>query len=280
MKGIRIEKYKNEINQINEIIAKYPDIEQVSILHEILDDTPFKTENYTKYNHDEYYIKHNKSNIIKDCTKFYQLYSNLQQNKDEDNLIELISERNSERDYTNNMITFEDFSMIIHYSMGIKNIGRGVYNQKEFPFRYCNSQGGLNHLDLYLIINNIEKIEQGLYYYDFLENKIWQMDRGNMRGIIGEINFQNEFSIYGNFLAIITSDLSRVAPKYFKRSYRMAHVDAGIVGAYLQLLSEKYKIKSCIIAGYLEHNLEKLLNLTENDYPIVTISFGQKGELV
>lgn len=276
MNGIRIDKYQEDINSVRNIIAKYPDIEQVAILHELIDDTPFKTKNYMKYIHDEYYIKHNKSDIINNCSKFYEL--DIDSNEEVSRgVIELIKDRYSVRDYKNMPIKFKEFSQIVHYSMGLKCFGRGAYDQREFPFKYCNSQGGLNHLDLYLIVNNVEGVEQGLYYYDFIENKIWQMDNGNMRSIIGEINFQNEFSTYSNFLAIIVSDLSRVVPKYYKRAYRMAHVDAGIVSAYLQLTAEKNDISSCIVAGYLEHRVEDLLNLTEDDYPILTMSFGYKG---
>lgn len=278
MEGIRIEKYKKNIDSVKEIIAKYPDIEQIAILHELIDDTPYKTKNYMKYIHDEYYIRHNKNEIINNSNKFYLL--DVKEDKNCKGIIDLIENRYSGRDYKNIPVKFDEFSQIIHYSMGLKYIGRGAYDQREFQFKYCNSQGGLNHLDLYIVINNVEGVEQGLYYYDFIGNKIHQIDKGNMRSLIGEINFQNEFSIYSSFTAIIVTDLSRVAHKYYKRSYRMAHVDAGILASYLQLISENNGISSCIIAGYLEHKLEKLLDLSESDYPILTMSFGYKGEEV
>lgn len=64
MEGIRLNQYEKEINNINEQIATLPDVEQLAILHEIIDDTPFKTQNYNKYVHEEYYICHNKPKII------------------------------------------------------------------------------------------------------------------------------------------------------------------------------------------------------------------------
>lgn len=278
MEGIRIKKYKDDIDSVKNIIAKYSDIEQVAILHELIDDTPYKTKNYMKYIHDEYYIKHNKSDIIEKSKKYYQL--DLEDNEVSNGIIGLIKDRYSIRDYKNIPIKFKEFSQILHYSMGLKCIGRGAYDQREFPFKYCNSQGGLNHLDLYLIVNNVEGVEQGLYYYDFIKDRIYQVDKGNMRSLIGEVNFQNEFSTYSSFLAIIVTDLSRVVPKYYKRAYRMAHVDAGILAGYLQLVAENNNVNSCVIAGYLEHKLEDILNLSENDYPVLTMSFGYRGGLV
>ena len=48
----------------------------------------------------------------------------------------------------------------------------------------------------------------------------------------------------------------------------------------MQLIAENNKVSSCVIAGYLEHNIENLLNLMEDEYPIITISFGYKAGTV
>ena len=272
MDGLRLNRYSNVIESTGKQIGSLSDMEQVAVLHELIDDTPYKTENYNKYVHDEYYISHNKSEIIKKAKKRFPL--TIKKEISDCDLIELVSNRKSLRDYANCSITFEQLSTIVHYSLGIKSVERGAYGQRNFPFRFCNSAGGLNHLDLYLLINNVDGIESGVYYYDFIDDSLIQMDYGNMRSIIGNINYQNEFSVYSNFLAVVVSDLSRIAPKYCKRAYRMAHVDGGIVTAYLQMLGESVGVSSCVIAGFLEHELEKLLKLTESDYPIDTISFG------
>lgn len=276
MDGIRVNKYSEDIQVIKENIAKYSDIDQVAILHEVIDDTPYKTKSYMKYINDEYYIKHNKEESINNCEKFYEL--EMEGINDTSNgIVDLIKNRHSIRDYKNKHVSFKIFSQILYYSMGVKFIGRGAYDQRDYPFKYSNNQGGLNYLDLYIIVNNVENIEPGLYYYDFIGNRICQLDRGNMRTLIGDINFQNEFTVYSNFMGIVVADLSRVVPKYYKRAYRFSHVDSGILTAYLQLLSENNGISSCIVAGFLEHKVEELLNLTEHDYPIATISFGYKG---
>ena len=275
MEGIRLNQYEKEINNINEQIAILPDVEQLAILHEIIDDTPFKTQNYNKYAHEEYYICHNKPKIIESekkrvLLKPYKTMSDC-------DLAKLISGRDSVRDYANKEVTFEQFSTLLHYSFGVKRIARGAYDQREYPFRYCNSAGGLNHLDLYVFVNNVRGLESGIYYYDFINDDLIQMEYGNMRSIIGRLNFQNEFSIYSNFVVAIVSDLSRIVPKYYKRAYRMVHVDAGIALSYLQIIGEYVGVSSCIVAGFLENELERLLCLSRDDYPIATMAFGIKS---
>ncbi|WP_175637888.1 SagB family peptide dehydrogenase [Metabacillus schmidteae] len=279
MEGTRIKEIPDKLQQIKEQLLDVTDMDQVKVAHEIIDDTPYKTKNYMKYMHDEYYIQHNKEHIIKQSHKKIPLKVNSErfQNK---MVSHLISNRHSLRDYENKKVDFETFSNIIHYSFGVKNYGLGAYNQKKYPFKYTNSQGGLNYLDLYIVVNNVEGLEQGLYYYDFINDELCLMDIGNMRPLINEINFQNEFTVYSNFICFIVADMERVVPKYYKRAYRFSHVDTGILAAYLQLIAEYHDLGSCSVAGYLEHKLEELLDLSSNDYPILSICFGYKPEEV
>lgn len=277
MRGLRINKYLNEITKIREELQEHDDLNQVAILHELIDDTPYKTQDYYQYVHNEHYIVHNKKELIDNYIEHYELRpSEIGEIAD---LYSIIRNRNSVRDYLNKKMTFEEFSNIIYYSFGVKSVSRGAYDQRAYPFKFVNSQGGLNYLDLFLFINTIEGVEQGMYYYDFISNRICQIDYGNFRNTINEIHFQNEFAVYGNFIVVLVADLTRAVPKYYKRAYRMAHVDTGIVLSYMQIISEYQGISSCVIAGYLEHVLEEALNLNDHDYPIATMSFGYKSLL-
>lgn len=275
MEGIRINKYEDQIKEISNKIAHLPDIKQVAIIHEIIDDTPYKTKEYNKYFHDEYYISHNKEKIVNSNAKRIKLkpYDDMS----DCDLKKIITDRYSIRDYKNEEVSFEQFSTILHYSFGKKRTARGAYDQREFPFKFINSAGGLNHLDLYVFVNKVTGIESGIYYYDFINDELIQIEHGNMRLIVKYVNYQNEFTVYSNFVVTIVSDLSRIVPKYYKRAYRMVHMDAGIATAYMQIIGEYLGISSCVVAGFLEHELEKLLSLTENDYPISTMSFGIKN---
>lgn len=279
MEGTRINSHSEKIQQVKENLLDLTDMDQVQVIHEIIDDTPYKTKNYMKYLHDEYYIQHNKPEAINQSIAQYELDADRSYKPYKD-LLSTVSERHSLRDFENKSIDFKTFSNIIYYSFGVKFYGLGAYNQKKYPFKYTNSQGGLNYLDLYIVVNQVDSLEQGLYYYDFMNNTLCLLDRGNMRPILNEINFQNEFSVYSNFVCFLVADMHRVVPKYYKRAYRFAHVDTGIVAAYLQLIAESYHVSSCAVAGFLEHKVEDLLGLNGEEFPTLSICFGCKPEEV
>ncbi|MFA9555703.1 SagB family peptide dehydrogenase [Evansella sp. AB-rgal1] len=276
MEGTRIKEIPEHIQGMKEMMLEKSDIDQIKVVHEIIDDTPYKTKNYMKYMHDEYHIVHNKKQIIDNCIRKYKLRVNKEKLHKQD-IFDVIENRHSLRDFDNRTVDFETFSNIIHFSFGVKYFGVGPYDQKQFPFKYTNSQGGLNYLDLFIFINNVEGVEKGLYYFDFIEDELCLVDHGNMRILINDTHFQNEFTVYSNFVCVIVADMERVVPKYYKRAYRFAHVDSGILLSYLQLLAEHHGLGSCAVAGYLEHKLEDILALGSNDYPIVSMCFGYKS---
>lgn len=279
MEGVRIEEVSEKVLQVKEQLLDLTDINQLKVIHEVIDDTPYKTKNFMKYLHNEYNIKHNRNEIIENSVAKYKLQPSKELFIDT-NFINIIENRHSLRDYENKMVPFEVFSNLLHYSFGVKYFGFGAYNKREYPIKYSNSQGGLNYLDLYIVVNKVKGIEQGLYYYNFINDEICLMDRGNMRPIIKEINFQNEFTAYCNFICIVVGDMQRVVPKYYKRAYRFSHVDTGILIAYLQLIGEYQGLSSCAVAGFLEHKIDELLCLSSNEYPMISMSFGYRPEEV
>ncbi len=277
MEGTRINEVRDQIQAVREVLLNRTDFDHLKVIHEVIDDTPYKTRNFMKYMHDEYYIEHQRKDIIEKSLRKYPLKVNHSKIQHKD-IFSIIANRHSLRDYANKEVDFDVFSNIIHYSFGVKYWGMGAYNQKRFPFKYTNSQGGLNYLDLYIIVNKVEQLEKGLYYYDFIRDELCLIDQGNMRPLISEINYQNEFTVYSNFVCLIVADMERVVPKYYKRAYRFAHIDTGILAAYLQLLAEYHGLGSCCLAGYLEHKIEDLLGLNSNQYPILCMSFGHPPE--
>jgi len=253
-------------------LVEHESLDVIRIMHEVVDDTPYKTQNYEQYNlaEEEYYIEHT-------CPRYKDAEERIKLEQVSDNVIkDLLQRRNSTRDYSNETLTFKEFSTLVGTAFGLKQTFTGAYSRRDFPVKRTNSAGGINYIDMYIFINNVEGIAQGMYYYDFLQHDLVQIDHGNVRPIINKIHYQNEFTTYSNMCVMYVADFKRVAWKYLRRSYRFAHVDTGIAVANLQLTAESLGLGSCMVAGYLEHEVEKYLSLEEHELPILSMSIGKK----
>ncbi|HFE9852291.1 SagB/ThcOx family dehydrogenase [Enterococcus faecalis] len=265
-------KIEEMIDSIQLDLVEYENMDVIRLIHELVDDTPYKTQNYDQYkvSEENYYIE-NINHKYKEAENSVKLASVT------DNIVnDLLKKRKSVRDYSNEKITFNEFSTLLGTSFGLKETFMGAYSKREFPIKKTNSQGGLNFLDMYIFINDVESIESGIYYYNFLKHELIQIDYGNVRPIINKIHYQNEFTTYANMCVIFVADFKRVSWKYLRRSYRFAHVDTGIAAANLQLTAESLGLGSCIVAGYLENEVEKYLELGKDELSILSVSIGKK----
>jgi len=115
--------------------------------------------------------KISKPPIQKDYKKDNKIIELPKVNKDvllKDNVFDCISDRRSIRKYSNQSITLEELSFLLWSTQGVqKVIGDNASTLRTVP------SGGASHtFETYLIINNVDNLEKGIYRYLPLEHKL------------------------------------------------------------------------------------------------------------
>jgi SagB-type dehydrogenase family enzyme len=89
--------------------------------------------------------------------------------------------------------------------------------------------------DTYLIVNAVEGLEPGAYYYRRDSNAFELLKKGNFRGEAGYLCLEQPLGHDCSALLVYMADLERVLGALGNRGYRDAHLEAGILGgrAYL-----------------------------------------------
>ena len=62
-------------------------------------------------------------------------------------------------------------------------------------------------------------------------------------------------------MLFLTCDLRKLLWKYGRRAFRMSHVDAGVVAQQFHLIATALGLGSCMIAGFMEEAVHKLLDI-------------------
>ena len=221
--------------------------------------------NFLKYDEEDLNtdIFENKVNVI--CPKLIKNFeSNIRIpliiNVDSGNLpiYDVMKLRMTKRDYSLNKISFEDLSNIIYFSCG-KRGEMSAYNTNSFPLRFFPSAGGLQSTDLFVISNNVESLDNGMYYYDYEDNSLVLTQKGYMRNKVLDCCIEQNFMEDASLVFVLVSNLNRIKWKYGKKSYRFAHVDTGIVAQNIHLVATSNKLRSCMIAGFDDDKINKLL---------------------
>jgi SagB-type dehydrogenase family enzyme len=94
---------------------------------------------------------------------------------------------------------------------------------------------GATLLDLYLIVNAVEGLAPGAYYYRRTERSLELLREGRFRGAAGRLALGQELAADAAVNVYSLVDLPRVLERFGNRGYRAAQLEGGITGGRLYL---------------------------------------------
>ncbi len=93
--------------------------------------------------------------------------------------------------------------------------------------------GGL--IDTYLIINAAEGISPGTYFYSAQEGQLQLLAEGEYREEAGHLCFEQALGADSSAVAYFMADLEAILSRFGNRGYRLAQLEAGIIGGRMYL---------------------------------------------
>ena len=134
---------------------------------------------------------------------------------------ETILRRGSTRAFAQDSIAAEELATIMAAS--------SAHPRADFP----------RLTDTYLIVNAVEGLEAGAYYYNRQAGGFELLKAGNFRGEAGYLCLEQPLGMDSSALVVYMTDLERALGALGNRGYRDAHLEAGILGgrAYLAAYS-------------------------------------------
>ncbi len=155
----------------------------------------------------------------------------------QDSLESVIIRRGSTRQFSQESISLQQFSTIIYYST------RGV--PTDFLKPYGNSL-----IDLYIIINSVNDLGSGSYFYNREKNVLELLREGKFRHVAGNLGLDQTLPADGSASLFLMSDLNKVLNRFGNRGYRAAQLEASITGGKLYLGSYAHSLGATGLTFY------------------------------
>lgn len=133
----------------------------------------------------------------------------------EDTLEEAILRRGSTRRFATKSISFSALSAILYSS------SRGV------PFDFLGGKESL--LGIYLIVNAVEGLPSGAYFFDRERDAIEQLKVGSFRKSSGYLCLEQPLFSDASVVIFLMADLQTILKHLGNRGYRAAQFEAGVV---------------------------------------------------
>ncbi|MYC33475.1 MAG: SagB/ThcOx family dehydrogenase [Chloroflexi bacterium] len=133
-----------------------------------------------------------------------------------------VRSRGSTRRFSREPMPWEAFRSVVDAA------GRGI-NAPGLEHGYGSNLG------LYFIVNSVEVLEPGAYYYNPFYTGLRLLNAGEFREMAGHLGFEQALPADAAAVAFITADLNTIDRDLGARGYRMAQTVAGIIGGRLYL---------------------------------------------
>lgn len=193
-------------------------------------------------------------------------------------LDKILKARRSKREYSGRPLSLEEISTLLYFSYGIRSY-ISAYNTSKFPLRMAPSSGGLQAIELYLVVNKIDGLKKGIYHYNPIEHSLELIYEGNFRRKLVNLCVNQEFIHDSSAIIMLSCVMERLLWKYKIRAYRYIHMDAGFVGENIYLVATALKLGTCAIAGFFENELNDLLDIDgKNEFITLLMSVGKLQE--
>jgi SagB-type dehydrogenase family enzyme len=167
-------------------------------------------------------------------------------------LEQAIAGRRSAQTFSKEAVTQRELARLMRYSYGV--------TEPRLGHRAVASGGALYPLELYAVAWNVEGLEPAVYHYDPPSHRLDVVARGDVLASLSRCVWLDGVDAGSAALAlVITAFFVRSTVKYQERGYRMILMEAGEVVQNLGLLATSMGLASCILGGFLDNELSRLL---------------------
>ena len=159
-----------------------------------------------------------------------------------------------------------ELSFLLWSSTGIQRREQG------YEFRTAPSAGALYPIETYVIVNNVEGLEKGLYHYNIEEHMLEELKLGDFGGELAQAALEQEMLANAPLVFVWTAIFERSKWKYRQRAYRYVYLDAGIIGENLMLSATGIGLGSCNVGAFFDNEVNKILGVDGTAESVVYLS--------
>ena len=170
-------------------------------------------------------------------------------------LDQALRQRKSNRNFQDKAISKGQLSYLLWASTGIQRIEDG------YEFRTAPSAGALYPIETYLIVNNVRKLESGIYHYSVRSHKLEQLKEGDFKRSITAAALGQGMCAAAAVVFVWSAVFERCKWKYSQRAYRYIYLDAGHIAENLSLAAVSLNLGSCEIGALYDDQVNAILDI-------------------
>lgn len=179
----------------------------------------------------------------------------------QESLENTIIRRGSTRKFSLESITFDQLSTILNHTTSKINT----------DFTSAESLS-----DIYIIVNAVDGLESGSYYFVKEKNSLEQLRKGNFRHASGNLGLDQDLPYDASVTIFFMVNLDKILEQFGNRGYRVAQLDAAITGGKMYLASYALGLGATGLTFYDDLVTNFFSPHAENKETMFLIAIGKK----
>ena len=170
-------------------------------------------------------------------------------------LEEAIKKRRSARNYSGKPVTMSQLSQLVFSAQGMTGKTYG------HPLRTTPSAGALYPFEIYVIANNVDTLDQGIYHYSILDHTLELVKSGDFRKEITSAGLKQEMLGDSDVVFVLSAVFDRTRHKYGERGFRYVYIEAGHISQNIYLQAVSLGLGSVSVGAFLDNEVNRLIDV-------------------
>jgi SagB-type dehydrogenase family enzyme len=181
-------------------------------------------------------------------------------------LDQILKHRKSIRDFQDRSISLGQLSYLLWASTGIQRVEHG------YEFRTAPSAGALYPVETYVVANDVNKLDAGLYHYAIRTHQLEQLSTGDFRRQIAMAALGQGMCASAAAVFVWSAMFDRCKIKYGQRAYRYIYLDAGHIAENLALAAVSLNLGTCEIGALYDDQVNAILGIDGIEESVVCMA--------
>ncbi len=190
---------------------------------------------------------------------------------------DILDNRQTIRQFQPHTTDLQTFADVLFSSLGKFHNGKDKEKQYEPFYRRTSPSGGsLQVIQGYVLVYNVENLENGIYFYDAESHSLCKEKDIIPYEELAKLLGGQFFAEHCDFAIFLTADIERLRWKYnTSRNYKVVNLEAGHFSQTLQLILTAYDLQTWITGAFMDHLIDDLLDLpNKNNTALFFIAVG------
>ena len=187
-------------------------------------------------------------------------------------LLEAISQRRSHRRFQDMSLSLAELSFLLWATQGVTEVLAPGSALRTVPSAGCR-----HAFETYLVVNNVETLEKGVYRYLPVDHAlVFEHDIENLPTRLAQATLGQTFIATAPVTFVWTVVPYRMEWRYDLAAHRVIIMDVGHVCQNLYLACEAIGAGTCAVAAYHQVKMDELLKADgENEFTIYLAPVGK-----